>query len=81
MEKIVSKKYKTLYPDSMITNNKILYRQTNRNLNSFLKNNFSNNSSTYKFQIKKLDTAKLRNIPIKKQATIKKQSTDCFILF
>ena len=71
MEKIETKKYKTLYPDSMIANNKILYRQTNRNLNSFLKNNFSNSSSTYKFQIKKLNS----KIPIKKQITIKKQNT------
>lgn len=75
MEKIVTKKYKTLYPDSMISDNKILYRQTNRNLNSFIKNNFSNNSSIFKFPIKKLNSTILRNIPIRKQSTLKKQNT------
>ena len=54
MEKIGTKKYKTLYPDSMISTTKVPYRQTIKNLNSFLNNNFSKNSSlTYKFPIKK----------------------------
>ena len=48
------KKYKTLYPDSIITKNKLFYRQTNHKLNLFLNRHFSyNNNLKYKFPIKK----------------------------
>ena len=48
------KKYKTLYPDSIVTKTKLFYRQTNNKLNLFLNRHFSyNNNLKYKFPIKK----------------------------
>ena len=67
---IGEKKYKTYFPDSMISNT-ILYKQASRNLNSFLKNNFSNNSSYSKFPIKKPYLKKKQSL--KRQITIKKE--------
>ena len=69
MEKIGVKKYKTLFPDSMINNNKILYHQTNRRLNSFLLKNFSSNSLIkYKFPIKKQNSSIIKKTSIKKKS-------------
>ena len=74
MEKVVTKKYKTLYPDSMISTTKVLYRQTMKNLNSFLNNNFSKNSSlTYKFPIKKHHPSAIERTSIKRSSTIIKE--------
>ena len=74
MEKVVTKKYKTLYPDSMISTTKVLYRQTIKNLNSFLNNNFSENSSlTYKFPIKKHHPSAIERTSIKRSSTIIKE--------
>ena len=74
MEKIGTKKYKTLYPDSMISTTKVAYRQTIKNLNSFLNNNFSKNSSlTYKFPIKKHHPSTIERTSIKRSSTIIKE--------
>lgn len=66
------KKYKTYFPDSMLSNNKTLYRQTSRNLNSFLKNNFSQNSSKSKFPIKNSNLLN-KTISLRKQISMKKK--------
>ena len=77
MEKIGTQKYKTLYPDSMISRNKVSYPQTIKNLNSFLNNNFSQNSSlTYKFPIKKRPVSSLTKSSIKRSSTIVKERPD-----
>jgi hypothetical protein len=75
-EKVPTKKYKTLYPDSMLSHNKVLYRQTIKNLNSFLKDNFSKNSSlTYKFPIKKPHSSKIPRQSIKRKSSIIEESS------
>ena len=58
MENFKEKKYKTLYPDTIISQNRLLYKQTNKDLNTFLKNHFTSNyynfssSNIYKFPIR-----------------------------
>ena len=73
MEKIEVKKYKSLFPDSMISRNRILYRQTNKNLNSFLKRNFSHSINTYKFPIKKSFPINDRKSPLRRKSSILKE--------
>ena len=59
--------YKSYFPDSL-SKMKILYRQTNRNLITFLKNNFSSDYSNSKFPIKNPTL-------LKKNSTIKRKNS------
>lgn len=68
MSEYGKKIYKSYFPDSMLSKMKILYRKTNRNLITFLKNNFSSDYSNSKFPIKKPTL-------LKKNSTIKRKNS------
>lgn len=73
MKNIIEKKYKTLYPDSILCKNKLFYRKTNDDLNTFLNNNFTNNDKIhYKFLIKKPHSS-IQRSQIRRKSTILKQ--------
>ena len=68
MSEYGKKIYKSYFPDSMLSKMKILYRQTNRNLITFLKNNFSSDYSNSKFPIKNPSL-------LKKNSTIRRKNS------
>ena len=67
MKNFSQSNYKTLFPNSIISKNKLLYRKTNKELNIFLNENFSDNPSiNYKFPIKFI-LAKNKKLPLKRK--------------
>jgi hypothetical protein len=74
MKIINEKKFKTLYPDSIISKNKLFYKQANDNLNLFLSNHFShNNRLTYKFPIRKQQHPPTTKNSIRRKSTLVKE--------